>query len=167
MKDQLAYVLITPYSLFKSRTGGIIGRMLAHSRVELVAARMFVLSDAFVDAYREIVCPDGTSAAMVKAWQDYVDQVAFVDYNPWVSVYDADPTGVNQPCSDLWRRTFVWWDGRVNPCDVDYLSSLSVGNVMDQSLSDLWTGEAYAKLREEHLDNRREGLMPCRNCSLV
>lgn len=100
-------------------------------------------------------------------WQDYVDQVAFVDYNPWVSVYDADATGVSQPCSDLWRRTFVWWDGRVNPCDVDYLSSLAVGNITETDLSVLWTGEEYQELRRKHLDGARSCLMPCRNCSLV
>ena len=100
-------------------------------------------------------------------WKNYVDQVAFVDYNPWVSVYDADPTGVNEVCSDLWRRTFVWWDGRVNPCDVDYLSSLAAGNIADTSLSDIWNGEAYNRLRQKHLDGARADLMPCRNCSLV
>lgn len=102
-----------------------------------------------------------------KFWKDYVDQVAFVDYNPWVSVYDAEATGVDAPCSDLWRRTFVWWDGRINPCDVDYLSSLAVGDINKDSLSDIWTGEGYARLREQHLEGAREGLMPCRNCSLV
>ncbi len=100
-------------------------------------------------------------------WKDYVDQVAFVDYNPWVSVYDAEKTNVDTPCSDLWRRTFVWWDGRVNPCDVDYLSHLTVGNIKEKSLSDLWTGEEYQALRKTHLDNDRKGLMPCRNCSLI
>ncbi|NVK18585.1 MAG: radical SAM protein [Methylocystaceae bacterium] len=100
-------------------------------------------------------------------WKDFVDQVAFVDYNPWESVYDAQPTEVSSPCSDLWRRTFVWWDGRMNPCDVDYLSSLAVGNVKDQHISELWTGEAYTRLRDTHLKNNRDKLMPCRNCSLV
>lgn len=100
-------------------------------------------------------------------WRDYVDQVAFVDYNPWVSVYDAEATDVSEACSDLWRRTFVWWDGRVNPCDVDYLSSLAAGNILETSLSDIWTGEAYTRLREQHLAGARANLMPCRNCSLV
>ena len=38
--DELAYVLITPYSLHKSRTGGIIARLL-WANVRLVAARMY------------------------------------------------------------------------------------------------------------------------------
>jgi len=100
-------------------------------------------------------------------WKDYVDQVAFVDYNPWVSVYDADATNISEPCSDLWRRMFVWWDGRANPCDVDYLSSLSVGNLDDVLLSEIWTGESYAALREAHLSGKRDSLHPCVNCATV
>ena len=38
--DEIAYALITPYSLHKSRTGGIIARLL-WSNVRLVAARMY------------------------------------------------------------------------------------------------------------------------------
>lgn len=102
-----------------------------------------------------------------KFWSEYVDQVAFVDYNPWVSVYDAKPTAIDAPCSDLWRRTFVWWDGRVNPCDVDYLSSLALGNINETPLSVLWTGEGYERLRQTHLDGGRGGVMPCANCALL
>ncbi len=39
-KEELAYALITPYSLHKSRTGGILARML-WANVRLVAARMY------------------------------------------------------------------------------------------------------------------------------
>lgn len=84
MSDQLAYALITPYSLYKSRTGGIIGRMLAHPDLELVATRMFVFSDEFVDEYLKIVCPAGTGAdhAVEAAWHKYVDE-SLRRGNPW------------------------------------------------------------------------------------
>ena len=50
--NQLTYVMITPYSLLKSRTGGIIGRVLALGQdVKLVGARMYAPSDAMVDQY--------------------------------------------------------------------------------------------------------------------
>ncbi len=38
--DELAYALVTPYSLHKSRTGGILARLL-WANVKLVAARMY------------------------------------------------------------------------------------------------------------------------------
>ena len=44
MSQQLAYVIITPYSLHKSRTGGILSRLITRSGVELAAARMFAPS---------------------------------------------------------------------------------------------------------------------------
>jgi len=80
--EQLAYALITPYSLYKSRTGGIIGRLLAHARLELVAARMFVLSDAFVDAYQKMVCPKDCDPAVAEAWHSYID-LSLRQKNPW------------------------------------------------------------------------------------
>ena len=82
MKDQLAYALITPYSLFKSRTGGIIGRLLAHARLELVAARMYVFSDGFIDAYREAACPPETPPDALAAWHKYIDEW-LRQSNPW------------------------------------------------------------------------------------
>ena len=80
--DQLAYALITPYSLFKSRTGGIIGRLLARARLEFVGARMYVFSDAFVDAYKKIICPAGTDPSLKEAWHQYIDE-NLRPRNPW------------------------------------------------------------------------------------
>ena len=106
-------------------------------------------------------------AAIEAFWSDFVDQVAFVDYNPWENAYDNDPNGVEEACSDLWRRTFVWWDGRMNPCDVDYRSFLSPGNVDEVSVAGLWAGPAYSHLREQHLAMNRQGITPCRGCITV
>ena len=38
MTVELSFVLITPYSLMKSRTGGIIARLLSRTDLELVGA---------------------------------------------------------------------------------------------------------------------------------
>ncbi len=100
-------------------------------------------------------------------WHDLVDQVAFVKYNPWENPYDDPKNGIETPCSDLWRRTFVWWDGRVNPCDVDYRSHLSVGNAELESISEIWTGPKYQALREQHLNGRRQSVSPCKSCTLI
>src|SRR3974377_830512 len=53
MPPQLAYVIITPYSLFKSRTGGIISRLITRTGLELVGARMFAPSPELVKKYAE------------------------------------------------------------------------------------------------------------------
>jgi nucleoside diphosphate kinase len=55
MAQELAYVIITPYSLQKSRTGGILARLISRTDVELVGARMFAPSQELVDRYSETV----------------------------------------------------------------------------------------------------------------
>jgi nucleoside diphosphate kinase len=76
MATELAYALITPYSLLKSRTGGIIGRLLARSGLELVGARLYTPSDAFIDAYRSILSGQNIEPEMkqnlVAYLEDYV-----------------------------------------------------------------------------------------------
>jgi len=55
MSQQLAYVIITPYSLFKSRTGGILSRLITRTGLELVAARMFAPSKELVTQYSQAI----------------------------------------------------------------------------------------------------------------
>jgi nucleoside diphosphate kinase len=55
MPQELAYVIITPYSLHKSRTGGILSRLITRTGLELTAARMFAPSLELVKKYSEAI----------------------------------------------------------------------------------------------------------------
>ena len=105
--------------------------------------------------------------SMKNLWGGLVDQISFVKYNPWENVYHSPLSQVSQPCSDLWRRMFIWFDGTVNPCDTDYKSMLKVGNVKDQPLKKMWRNKEYNLLRETHLSKQRNGLSPCNRCVVV
>ena len=54
-QQELAYVIITPYSLHKSRTGGILSRLLSRTGLDLAAARMFGPSEELVKKYSEAI----------------------------------------------------------------------------------------------------------------
>lgn len=51
MSQELSYVIITPYSLHKSRTGGILTRLLTRTGLDLVGARMFTPSAELSQEY--------------------------------------------------------------------------------------------------------------------
>lgn len=53
MSKQLAYVIVTPYSLYKSRTGGILSRLIFRTGLDLVAMRMFAPSPELARQYAE------------------------------------------------------------------------------------------------------------------
>ena len=74
MQSQLTYVLITPYSLLKSRTGGIIGRLLALGRdVRFVGARLYAPCDDMVDRYIETLDAEDKPTAFRDALRGYAD----------------------------------------------------------------------------------------------
>ncbi len=104
---------------------------------------------------------------MESFWGKLVDQVAFVEYVPWENVYSSKATNIKKPCSDLWRRMFIWWDGKINPCDVDYKSELKIGNFSKLSLSDAWKSDYYQNLRKNHLNNLRYKTSPCDKCAVT
>jgi nucleoside diphosphate kinase len=53
MAVELSYVLITPYSLKKSRTGGIMARLLSRTDLDFVGARIFGLDRQFAELYAD------------------------------------------------------------------------------------------------------------------
>ena len=55
MSKELGYVLVTPYTLRKSRTGGVLGRLLSTTGLDLVAARMFGPSPELVKRYADLI----------------------------------------------------------------------------------------------------------------
>jgi nucleoside diphosphate kinase len=55
MPQQLAYVIITPYSLYKSRTGGILTRLISRTGLDLAAMRMFAPGAELVKQYAETI----------------------------------------------------------------------------------------------------------------
>ncbi|HIN33239.1 MAG TPA: radical SAM protein [Nitrospirales bacterium] len=106
---------------------------------------------------------------MSNQWKRFADVVAFTNYTPWQDSYNNSVNDVTTPCTELWRRMFVWWDGTVNPCDFDYKSVLSHWNITEsgQTVQDIWTSEQYDDLRKRHLSGNRGSLDPCRRCVMM
>jgi nucleoside diphosphate kinase len=55
MKNELSYMLVTPYTLSKSRTGGVLSRLLSRTDLEFVGAQVFSPSKEMVDAYADSI----------------------------------------------------------------------------------------------------------------
>ncbi|MDR1251079.1 MAG: nucleoside-diphosphate kinase [Treponema sp.] len=51
MTVSLSYVLVTPYTIAKSRTGGVLSRLLSRTDLELVGAQIFAPDEAFARGY--------------------------------------------------------------------------------------------------------------------
>jgi nucleoside diphosphate kinase len=74
MSHQLAYVIVTPYSLYKSRTGGILSRLISRTGLDLAAMRMFAPSAELVREYADniVSAPDNHDRKIQELLRDYV-----------------------------------------------------------------------------------------------
>jgi nucleoside diphosphate kinase len=59
----LSYVLVTPHTLRKSRTGGVLNRLLARTGLDLVGAMLFAPDDQMVREYTEAIPITGDEGA--------------------------------------------------------------------------------------------------------
>jgi MoaA/NifB/PqqE/SkfB family radical SAM enzyme len=83
-----------------------------------------------------------------------------------VELFDKLPV---QQCNFPWKRNFVTYDGYVHPCcyttqngDRKSHNSRSLGNLVDSSFAELWSGELYSAFRKK----MALGILPyqCQHC---
>src|SRR6058998_3375268 len=72
--EQLAYAAVTPYSMRKSRTGGIVGRLISRTGLDLVGGRMFAPSTELAKRFAETIVTetDASHRATQELIRDYV-----------------------------------------------------------------------------------------------
>jgi nucleoside diphosphate kinase len=72
--EELSYAIITPYSMRKSRTGGIVGRLISRTGLDLVGGRMFAPSPELARRYAETIVTetDADHRATQELIRDYV-----------------------------------------------------------------------------------------------
>ena len=102
---------------------------------------------------------------MKKIYGKFTDSVAFVNYLPWESSYENEKNEIKEACSDLWKRMFVWYDGKMNPCDYDYKSILSKSNYNEINIKNYWNSDHYNSIRNKHFNSERDKIIPCNTCT--
>lgn len=113
-----------------------------------------------------------------REWEDFkalfgnvVDSVAYVNYidhhegDDVVLVTEKDNKIYS--CPQLWQRMFIDSDGSAGICCVDSARTVSMGNVYNSTVEEIWTGEGYQRLRELHKSGRFNEIPICSNCAFI
>lgn len=99
-------------------------------------------------------------------WKGITDEVTFIECVSRWDAYNNPKNSRSEPCSVAFDRMYIWYDGICNPCDFDYKSYLAIGNVMNQSIAEIWNGSKFERIRQTHLNGERSTLFPCDRCEL-
>jgi len=70
------------------------------------------------------------------------------------------------PCSYLWTRLSVFWNGDVTTCCRDYNCTMKLGNVGETNIGDIWLGPGMTEMRQSHQNGERQTLEICANCDI-
>jgi len=69
------------------------------------------------------------------------------------------------PCSTLFKNLFVSSDGEAIPCCEDYSSLTVLGNLNTETIDEIWNGEKYNKIRNQHLQREKYKIEACKECN--
>jgi len=84
----------------------------------------------------------------------------------WVGVEETDIKSLQgKPCHYPFYKMFVDWNGDVLFCSNDWGREHVVGNLLQQSLHDVWFSKPMAKIRKKLMRGDRS-LSPCNKCSV-
>ncbi len=93
-----------------------------------------------------------------KKWSKHPVVVSIAPRENWNGEIPARPSGAARqfagrryPCFYLWTHPQVNVDGTVSACPTDWNRKLMIGDLRDNSLAEIWTGQRLNDLRARHL----------------
>jgi radical SAM protein with 4Fe4S-binding SPASM domain len=104
----------------------------------------------------------------VEFWKTIADEVAYLDDRREGPNDDHRGLIANWACPFLWQRIVILWDGTLLPClmhGVSDFSLMSLGNVKEVSIKDMWQSEKASRYRELHKSGQAHKLEACDRCS--
>ncbi len=107
-----------------------------------------------------------------KQWKNIVDGLNILNQRNWAGNLDKDSEKSfhfkNQkrwPCSFIWQKMVVDWNGDVVLCCDDWNHREVLGNLKEGSIEDIWFGERLKKIRENHLAGEFDKVPLCAACN--
>ena len=103
-----------------------------------------------------------------RQWASIADELSVKSLHNWgASLVAIGETGRKQVCPYPFFELAVKANGDVTVCCVDWSGLLTVGNVLESTLQEIWEGPRLRELRETHLSGNRRSLAACRDCNVL
>jgi radical SAM protein with 4Fe4S-binding SPASM domain len=110
-----------------------------------------------------------------ETYSQVVDELIYEEMRNFSSAFVAADTLVNhaaltgdqKACALLFYQLIIKANGDVAPCCLAWDQTLNVGNVMQESLLDIWHSEKLSRIHRLHLEGRRKELSTCSTCETL
>ena len=83
----------------------------------------------------------------------------------WVGIEETDIKSLQgKPCHYPFYKLFVDWNGDVFLCPQDWQRRVTMGNIMQKTFFEIWSGKVFNKFRKDLLCSKRDK-EPCKSCN--
>jgi radical SAM protein with 4Fe4S-binding SPASM domain len=106
-----------------------------------------------------------------RLWTGIADMVYVNHYNTWTGIFPDRNTREMKvsrftfPCKNPWREMIVNYNGTIAFCCMDFNATVIVGNIMEQTVEEIWRGGKMGQLRQLHLEGRYHEIPICSRCN--
>ena len=87
------------------------------------------------------------------------------DFLKSIYLYSQNASRQRLPCSYLWNRFVVTYDGRLSLCCLDFEGRLTYGDISKQTLKECWNSKEMAIFRGQHKGGHFDKIDICRKCN--
>ncbi|MCK4846040.1 MAG: SPASM domain-containing protein [Deltaproteobacteria bacterium] len=103
-------------------------------------------------------------------WQEKVDRVRVYPEHSTdgsfgsLTGYELPIFDKRLPCRKVFTDMVVYWNGDVAVCNHDWGRKEFIGNVKDNTLAEIWTGDKYKEIRTRHMAGTLDDDPTCAHC---
>jgi len=106
-------------------------------------------------------------------WKEKVESINIINLRNWAGEVDDkfgssfhSKKGLKRtPCSLIWQKLVVDWNGDAVLCCDDWNHSMVLGNLKTESIEEIWRGKKLTKIRKLHKEGKFEKIPLCSNCN--
>lgn len=107
--------------------------------------------------------------AIIRKWIDVFDEIQI---SPMVVYEDVDMSfydkekSLRDICIEPFQKLVIFWNGDVSVCCYDINGYLKVGNILQESILNIWRGRTINQIRNKIKAKQYGQLTCCKNCEL-
>jgi len=117
----------------------------------------------------ETLIPEGQKQGFVDAWLEHADRVRiYVEHSHRgfgdVELSNQWSLSSSLPCYKPFNEMVIYWDGKVALCNHDWCNQEPLGDLNQQTIEEVWNGQAYHYIRELNSKGERYSIPSCETC---
>lgn len=135
-------------------------------RSDLFIIIQMVLSECNKHQVNEFIGTWKKSSANLVRIKPFFCQGGRVDSSMGTNFLIDKNTDRKSPCFRLWNSMAIYWDGTVVPCCFDTDKKITLGNVNNETIKEIWNKKEIVQLRKKHILGSQGEIELCKNCEL-